>query len=112
MIDNVEVQDRLGVNMLIITFSQGNVNQTNAQPNLFIMNYIEKSDAFFNAVSKILMSVKNDKDVKADIEVKKIEVQARQADAFMRIADNISNKQTNQPERKEFNEKKEQLLKQ
>lgn len=98
------------------------------------MNYIEKSDAFFNAVSKILMSVKNDKDVKADIEVKKIEVQARQADAFMRIADNISNKQTNQPERKddyisqlqrlkqlldsgvitqqEFNEKKEQLLKQ
>lgn len=134
MIDNVEVQNRLGVNMLVITFSQRNVNLTNAQPNLFIMNYIEKSDEFFNAASNVLMSVKNDKDVKADIEIKKIEAQARQADAFMRIADNISNKQTNQPERKDdyisqlqrlkqlldsgvitqqdFNEKKEQLLKQ
>jgi len=143
MIDNVEVLNSLGVNTLVINFSQGNGNQTavrlgnvnaNMQgANVFIMRYIEKSDEFFDAVSNVLMSVKNDKDVKVDIEVKKIEAQAKQADAFAKIAENISTKQPNHTENKddyisqlqrlkqlldsgvitqqEFDEKKKELLK-
>lgn len=111
MIDNVEVLNSLGVNTLVISFSQGNGNQnvvqfgnltTNMQnANNFIMKYIEKSDEFFDAVSKVLMSVKNDKDVNVDIEVKKIEAQAKQADAFAKIAENISTKQPNHTETKD-----------
>ena len=111
MIDNVEVLNSLGVNNLVINFSQGNGNQTavrlgnvyaNMQgANVFIMRYIEKSDEFFDAVSNVLMSVKNDKDVKVDIEVKKIEAQAKQADAFAKIAENISTKQPNHTETKD-----------
>lgn len=111
MIDNVEVLNRLGVNTLVINFSQGNGNQTavrlgnvnaNMQgANVFIMRYIEKSDEFFDAVSNVLMSIKNDKDVKVDIEVKKIEAQAKQADAFAKIAENISTKQPNHTETKD-----------
>lgn len=143
MIDNVEVLNSLGVNTLVINFSQGNGNQTavrlgnvnaNMQgANVFIMRYIEKSDEFFDAVSNVLMSMKNDKDVKVDIEVKKIEAQSKQADAFAKIAENISTKQPNHIENKddyisqlqrlkqlldsgvitqqEFDEKKKELLK-
>lgn len=81
MIDNVEVLSSLGVNTLVITFSQGNGNQVAVQPgtlnmsirpaNTFCMGYIQKSDAFYDAVTQIMMSVKNDKDTKVDIEVKK-----------------------------------------
>lgn len=97
-IDKVEVLNSLGTNTLVINFSQG-ANMQGA--NVFIMKYIEKSDKFFNAVSNILMSVKNDKDVKVDIEVKKIEAQAKQADAFAKIAENISTKQSNYTETKD-----------
>lgn len=111
MIDNVEVLSSLGVNTLVITFSQGNGNQVAVQPgtlnmsirpaNTFCMGYIQKSDAFYDAVTQIMMSVKNDKDTKVDIEVKKIEAQAKQADAFAKIAENMSGKQSNQSDAKD-----------
>lgn len=111
MIDNVEVSNSLGVNRLVVSFSQGNGKQIVVQPgiinksmyddNTFSMGCIEKIDEFYNAVTQVLMSVKNDRDTDVDIEVKKIEAQEKQAAAFSKIAENMSGKPTNQSEVKD-----------
>lgn len=103
-IDNADVIRTLGLNQLVLTFSQGNnapqqvMYQTDrgriAASNIFAIKYIVDSSKVYEAVSNIIASIKSDKDLHTDIEMKKIDAQIKQAEAFERIAVNIGGTST------------------
>ena len=107
MIDEVEINKHLDRQQLVLKFLQGNnadanINKTIAtNDKTFTIEYIENSEQVFEELSKALNSIKNDKDLMVDIEMEKIGVQDKQADAFAKIAENISTKQPNHTETKD-----------
>lgn len=96
-IENVEMVSSLGVNALVLHFSQGKVGggaaitygqkqQTMAGANVFTLKYIVNRQEVFEKLSGLLESVKNEIDVAVDIQMKKIEVEERKAKAFETLA--------------------------
>lgn len=105
MIDNVEVGSSLGLRTLVLHFRQDGAigQQANVQArtggvggmnaiggNLFVVNYLTEHSAqeVYENISKLLLSIKNDKDVQADLEMKKVEIEEKKAQAFMAMASN------------------------
>ncbi len=104
----------------------------------FTLDCIDNNDEVYNAISKMINDVKTDKDLHTDIEMAKVGAQEKQASAFEKIAINLSNTPSDDSRhqkattldyiaelkglkelldsgvitRQEFDEKKEQLLKQ
>lgn len=98
-IDHIEMNSALGLQTLAINFSAGNgavqpvrygVGSRRMQgANIFRVNYIVNGEEVHGALSELLMSVKNDKDVAADIEMRKADAQSKQAAAFEKMADKL-----------------------
>ncbi|HCH93147.1 MAG TPA: hypothetical protein DE061_05645 [Clostridiales bacterium] len=104
----------------------------------FTLDCIDNNDEVYNAISKMINDVKTDKDLHTDIEMAKVGAQEKQASAFEKIAINLRNTPSDDshPQKvtapdyiaelkglkelldsgvitqQEFDEKKEQLLKQ
>lgn len=106
MIDNVEVGSFMGLRTLILHFRQDGAigQQANVQArtggiggmnalggNLFVVNYLTDHSAkeVYENISKLLLSIKNDKDVQVDLEMKKVEIEEKKAQAFMAMASNM-----------------------
>ncbi len=91
-IDNVEFHNFLGLNAISINFNQGYQNNTPMRygvntamrtANCFVFNYLVNGSAVYNKLNELLTSVKNERDLKTDIEMKKIEVEEKKAEALM-----------------------------
>ncbi|MCH5351239.1 MAG: SHOCT domain-containing protein [Clostridiales bacterium] len=79
-INNVEIGSALGVHTLVLVFTQGV-----GLRNVFRVSYISNYEEAYNKLTELLCTVKNDKDLYADIEAKKIEAENKQAAALERI---------------------------
>ncbi len=87
MIDGVESQNIAGINGIKIKFTQGYVNSTGGDKTLKIEN-VKNIDEVLAQLNKIISSIRNDKDVAADLSLK-------QSQAINNIATSIaSNKQS------------------
>ena len=87
MIDGVESQNIAGINGIKIKFTQGYVNSTGGDKTLKIEN-VKNIDEILAQLNKIISSIRNDKDVAADLSLK-------QSQAINNIATSIaSNKQS------------------
>lgn len=91
-IDNVEFRNFIGLNSISINFNQGYQNNTPMRygvntamrtANCFVFNYLVNGSAVYNKLNELLTSVKNERDLKTDIEMKKIEVEEKKAEALM-----------------------------
>lgn len=104
MIDFVEVVSFFGVDRLVIHFSQGKANSTvvviknngaggiSAQ-NIFNILWLSNGNEMYKKISEMLTNIKNEVDTEIDIEMKKIEVEEEKTKAFIKIAENINDKQ-------------------
>lgn len=103
-IENIEVTSFWGISGLDVHFSQGNMNAnasvvygagqrgmigTNSLQVLYLVNTQE----VYEKLSDLLESVKNDKDVAIDIEMRKIETEERKAKAFETLASGVERKE-------------------
>lgn len=76
-IDSVDLHTSIwGIRTLSVKFNQG---YQNSVPIRFSLRYIVGTD-FYESLNRALSSVKNERDLKTDIEMKKIEVESRKAD--------------------------------
>lgn len=101
-VDNVEVTSTLGVQALVLNFSQGHGPQgtitykrgtaTVRGAGTFRIGCLANADEMYNKLSELIVSVKNDKDLMVDIEMEKIGTEDRKAAAFEQIANNIGEK--------------------
>ena len=99
-INNVEVITVFGVHGLAINFTQGNytspiVNYGGGVTPMrasgtFKVQYIANINEVYDKLTELITAVKNDKDVYADIEMNKIDVENRKVTAFEKIAANIN----------------------
>ena len=80
-IDSVEIGSALGIHTLILVFAQGI-----GLRNVFRVSYISNYEEAYDKLTELLCSIKNDKDLYADIESKKIEAENRQVSALEKIA--------------------------
>lgn len=139
-IDNIEMQSFLGIHTLVLNFSQGKLAQNNnvnyrkgilgmQGANVFRISCIENYEEVYDKLSGLLASVKNDKDVAIDIEMRKVEAEDRKAAAFEMVASKLGSTETKQDDsltklerlvklkengaisEEEYNKKKEEILK-
>ena len=93
-IENIEIISALGINGLLLHFSQGKANSattlsygkgqnTMIGSNIMRIYYLSNTQEMYDKLSNLLCQVKNDMDVAVDIEMKKVE-------AFSKIADGLS----------------------
>ncbi len=100
-IDNVELQNTMGMRVLMINFDQGkttaNAKTTGkgATNNTFRIGYLHNATEMLEKLNEQMTNIKNDKDVMIDIEMKKVEVEEMKANAFMNMATNQFSKETN-----------------
>ena len=103
-IENVEIQNSLGVKSLILQFSQGQINsnpvtrygagqRSLSGTNVFMITNLINAEELYKKLTELLTKLKNDKDVAIDIEVKKIETEEKKAEAFFKIAEELADKQ-------------------
>lgn len=99
MIDNISISKSLSINTLIVNFNQGyqinqpvnyahNMRVANSS-NTFRFNYLIGSKVY-NELENLLTSIKNERDLKVDIEMKKINVEERKASAFENISNGLN----------------------
>lgn len=139
-IDNIEMQSFLGIHVLVLNFSQGKFAQSNnvnygrgffsmQGANVFRISYIKNYEEVYDKLSALLASVKNDKDVAIDIEMRKVEAEDRKAAAFEMVAAKLGSTEIKQDDNltkleklaklkeigaiseEEYNKKKEEILK-
>ena len=139
-IDNIEMQSFLGIHTLVLNFSQGKLVQNNnvnyrqgilgmQGANIFRISCIENYEEVYDKLSGLLASVKNDKDVAIDIEMRKVEAEDRKAAAFEMVASKLGSTETKQDDsltklerlvklkengaisEEEYNKKKEEIFK-
>lgn len=95
----MEIGSSLGLHTLNLNFSQGNGLSTPItygkgaalanEKNLFSVCFLANYEEVYQKLSDLLCSIKNDKDLKMDIEMSKIEAENRKAVAFEKMASNI-----------------------
>lgn len=140
-IDNIEMEASfLGIHTLVLHFSQGKLSsQRNVNygigvlsirgANVFRISCIENYEEVYDKLSGLLASVKNDKDVAIDIEMRKAEAEDRKAAAFEMVASKLGSTEVQQDDsltklerllklkengaitEEEYNKKKEEILK-
>lgn len=98
-IENVETVSTIGIHGLALNFSQGHGPQgvvkydkgvaTVSGAGVFKITNIANIDEIYDKLSKLLTSVKNDKDVMIDVEMSKVEAENRKAAAFESMATNV-----------------------
>ena len=97
--------------------------------NVFRISHIENYEEVYDKLSDLLASVKNDKDVAIDIEMRKAEAEDRKAAAFEMVASKLGSTEVQQDDsltklerllklkengaitEEEYNKKKEEILK-
>lgn len=79
-------------NTLAIVFSKGN-DRGSAQQ-VLTLKYVENSKEVYEVLSRYIAAIKTDKNLRTDIEMKRIGAQEIQAKAFEKIATGIANPQT------------------
>ncbi len=85
-ITNIRIDSAFGVKQLILEVTQGNGGYSKN----FEIGFIANPDYVHAKLATILKSVKNDKDVSARIQAEKIKVEEKKAQAFEKMAENIS----------------------
>lgn len=80
-----------GDNKLIVVFSKGNDRGSSQQ--VLTFQYVKNGKEVYEALSKYIASIKTDKNLHTDIEMKRIGAQEIQAKAFEKIATGITNPQ-------------------
>lgn len=80
-----------GDNKLIVVFSKGNDRGSSQQ--VLTFQYVKNGKEVYEALSKYIASIKTDKNLHTDIEMKRIVAQEIQAKAFEKIATGITNPQ-------------------
>ncbi len=95
MIDDVQYEKTLlGIKRLNFTFSQGvdkEIGANNMSKTLSIM-YVKDAESVYQKISQLIVKVKNDKEVKADIATQQIDAQLIQAKAFETLAEHVTKK--------------------
>lgn len=99
-IENVETVSSFGIHGLSLNFTQGHGPQGPVRYNrgvstisgagTFRISHISNISEVYEKLTELLTSVKNEKDLMVDIEMSKIEVENRKADAFENMANNLS----------------------
>ena len=100
-IENVEMNSTLGCHTLALQFSQGkgpspiattyvNGVPTNGGMNVFKVSNLKNYKDIYAKMVELLGSVKNVLDLQTDIEMSKIDVENRKADALENVAKNIA----------------------
>lgn len=96
MIDDVQyVKTLIGIKSLNFTFTQGvdkEIGADNTSKTLSI-NYVKDAESVYQKISQLIVKVKNDKDVKADIATQQIDAQLKQAKAFETLAEHVTKKE-------------------
>lgn len=97
---NVETTSTLGFHRLVINFSQGNGQhypvrfsrgiRTIFARGVFRVTNIDNLDEAYEKLTKLLTSIKNDKDLMVDINLNKIEAEQRKAASLETMAKNTS----------------------
>lgn len=106
-IENIEIVSMFGIHTLALQFSQGqmkannpvvygNTAQTMSGANVFMISNLVDYQEVYDKLSELLASVKNDKDVAIDIQMKKIETEERKAAAFETFAAKFEEKKSQQ----------------
>lgn len=99
-INNIEIGSFLGLHTLILNFSQGYGPTTPVRygrggatinaANTFRITFLSNEQEMYDELSDLLTSVKNDKDLQTDIEMSKIAVEEKKANAFETMAQNLN----------------------
>lgn len=98
-IDHVELGSSLGCNTIDINFSNGggaapvvirNGLGTTTAANIFRMSCLKNGQEVYDKLCDLLASVKNEMDLKTDIEMAKIEVENKKATAMESMASNMA----------------------
>ncbi len=110
MIDNINIEYQFTLRILEVNFNQGyQVNQpifykNNAKvsqsPNTFKFYYLA-DDKIYVELEKLITSLKNEKNLMVDIEMKKIDVESRKAAAFENVA-NVASQANNKLTQKDY----------
>ena len=124
MIDSVETSEVLGNKSLRLNFSKGKqqqmvvvvnngFNNNYQNGNFFNISWVDNIYQAYSVLSKLLANIKNDKDVKVDIEMKKIKAEENKADAFVKIAESLlANKTESSPSNKTESKGEEDYIRQ
>lgn len=121
-INYVEVVRVFGVNSLQLFFANGSTNQTVAVRNRwnndgqtggqpFVIKWVVKAQEAYEKINELIGSIKNDIDLKTDIEMKKIDAEEKKAEAFVKMAEGLSGKVEAKPEATDYITQMERLFK-
>lgn len=88
-INGVELGQSFGYNTIIIDFLHGN-DRSEGNSCSFIIKYLIDCKEFYETINDRLLSIKNDKDLQTDIQLKSIDAENKKASAFEKIADTYS----------------------
>jgi len=99
-IDNVEIQHILGARVLAINFQDGKGPKLNyiaygnnqngmSGPGMVRFSSVSNYQEAYDVLTKMLLSVKTNKDLMTDIEMEKVSVEKEKAGALNKMADNI-----------------------
>lgn len=116
MIDNISTSESLSINTLIVNFNQGyqinqpvnythNMRLANSS-NTFRFNYLIGYKVY-KELENLLLNIKNERDLKVDIEMKKINVEERKASAFENMSNSLNSNSTKAVTRDYIDEIKE-----
>lgn len=88
MIDDVEMHSSFGKHTVCIRFTQGNMNLDNNSS--LVIAYLKNYQEINDALNKLITDKKNIVDLKADVEMSKIDVENKKAQALENIGNNMA----------------------
>lgn len=116
-IDNVELVSFLGMNAIMLDFSQGkqttktqnNIFNNNSTNTAFRIAYVANSKQVYTKISGLIGERKNEKDLMVDIEMSKIQAETKKAEAFEKIAANMGGANQQQTAKSDYLEELKEL---